>query len=178
LYLHPSVAIADFVLSGAAGNPPTPQFVLQGSSGNVGIGTTSPSALIHGIKTTEQLRLGYDISNYYSITVSSAGLVTFDAVGASAGFSFSDSINLASGKNITLVAGNLITDVTTGTKLGTATSQKLGLWNATPIVQPTTAVASATFTQNSGNTVNDASTFDGYTMLQVVKALRNIGALA
>lgn len=67
---------------------------------------------------------------------------------------------------------------TTGTKLGTATSQKLGLWNTTPIVQPTTGVAAASFTANSGTAVNDASTFDGYTMGQVVKALRNFGMLA
>jgi hypothetical protein len=68
------------------------------SAGNVGIGTASPSALIHGIKTTEQLRLGYDANNYYSTTVSSAGAVTFDAVGASAGFMFSDYVATASDK--------------------------------------------------------------------------------
>lgn len=67
---------------------------------------------------------------------------------------------------------------TTGVKIGTTTTQKLGFWNAAPIVQPTTTVATAAFTQNSGNTVNDASTFDGYTLLQVVKALRNTGLLA
>lgn len=75
-------------------------------------------------------------------------------------------------------AYNLAFGTTTGMKLGTATSQKLGVWNATPIVQPTTAVAAATFTANSGTAVNDASTFDGYTIKQIVKALRNIGWLA
>jgi hypothetical protein len=73
---------------------------------------------------------------------------------------------------------NLAFGTTTGMKLGTATSQKLGVWNATPIVQPTTGVAAATFTANAGTAVNDASTFDGYTLNQVVKALRNIGLLA
>ena len=73
---------------------------------------------------------------------------------------------------------NIVLGTTTGSKLGTATSQKLGVWNATPIVQPTTGVAGATFTANSGTAVNDASTFDGYTIGQVVKALRNIGWLA
>lgn len=75
-------------------------------------------------------------------------------------------------------ATNFVFGTGTGTKLGTATSQKLGLWNATPIVQPTTGVAAATFVANSGTAVNDASTFDGYTLGQIVKALRNIGALA
>ena len=53
----------------------------------------------------------------------------------------------------------------------------LGLYGATPVARATTASAAATFVQGSGNAVNDASTFDGYTMLQVVKALREIGVL-
>lgn len=80
---------------------------------------------------------------------------------------------------VTLVDGyNLAVGTTTGSKIGTATSQKLGFWNATPIVQPTTSVGAATFTANAGTAVNDASTFDGYTLKQVVKALRDAGLLA
>lgn len=75
-------------------------------------------------------------------------------------------------------ARNIAFGTTTGTKIGTATSQKIGFFNATPIIQPTTAVAAATFTANTGTAVNDASTFDGYTIQQVVKALRNLGILA
>jgi len=67
---------------------------------------------------------------------------------------------------------------TAGTKIGTATNQKLAFWNATPIVQPTTAVTEATFVANTGNNLKEDSTFDGYTMKQVVKALRNMGILA
>lgn len=75
--------------------------------------------------------------------------------------------------------GNIVTDTTTGTKIATATTQKLGFWNATPIVQPTTAVTEATFVENAGGTaINVDSTFDGYTLQQVVKALRNTGLLA
>jgi hypothetical protein len=62
------------------------------TQGNVGIGTTTPSARLHTVSTTEQLRLGYDASNYMSATVSSSGLVTLDAVGAGAGFEFSDNV--------------------------------------------------------------------------------------
>lgn len=46
------------------------------------------------------------------------------------------------------------------------------------LYQLTTAVASSTFVQNSGNRVDEVSTFDGYTIAQVVRALRNIGILA
>jgi hypothetical protein len=88
--------------------------------------------------------------------------------------------NVEIGGNLTLLdADNIIVGTTTGTKIGTATSQKLSLWNATPIVQPTTGIAEAAFVENlGGSIVNVDSTFDGYTMQQVVKALRNIGALA
>lgn len=45
------------------------------------------------------------------------------------------------------------------------------------IYQETTSVAAAAFTANSGTAINDASTFDGYTLRQIVKALRNLGIL-
>jgi hypothetical protein len=80
------------------------------TGGNVGIGTTTPSARLHTVSTTEQLRLGYDASNYMSATVSSAGLVTLDAVGAGAGFVFSDDVQFDGTENTmpnqTLDAGN------------------------------------------------------------------------
>lgn len=46
------------------------------------------------------------------------------------------------------------------------------------LYQETTAVAAATFVSNAGTTVHETSTFDGYTLEQVVKALRNTGLLA
>lgn len=67
---------------------------------------------------------------------------------------------------------------TTGTKIGTATTQKLSLWNATPIVQPTTAIGAATFVANTSLIFDDTATFDWYTIGQIVKALRNIWILA
>ena len=41
--------------------------------GDITTGTDTASAAMHAIKTTEQLRLGYDASNYLSITVDAAG---------------------------------------------------------------------------------------------------------
>ena len=70
----------------------------------------------------------------------------------------------------------IITLDTTNSKVSIA-STYIGLYAATAVVRATTAGAAATFSQLSGNAVNDASTFDGYTLLQVVKALRNIGVL-
>jgi hypothetical protein len=76
-------------------------------------------------------------------------------------------------------AQNIAFNTTTGTKIGATTSQKLSFWNATPIVQPTTAIASATFASpGAGTNIKTDDTFDGYTLAQVVKALRNAGLLA
>src|SRR5208282_448460 len=43
-------------------------------------------------------------------------------------------------------AGNVVLGSTTGTQIGTATTQKLGFYGATPVVQQTLGVATATGT--------------------------------
>jgi hypothetical protein len=63
-------------------------------------------------------------------------------------------------------------------RFGATTTNKIGFWNRTPILQPTTAVAAATFVVGVGTAVTDASTFDGYTLGQIARALRNMGILA
>lgn len=50
-------------------------------SGDVGIGTSTVNARLHALSTTEQLRLGYDASNYSSFTISSTGELTIDPTG-------------------------------------------------------------------------------------------------
>lgn len=83
--------------------------------------------------TTEQIRVEYDGSNYYKTTVGSTGTVTFDAVGSGAKFVFSDAVEI--GGSLTLSAQNIVTDTSTGMKIGTGTTQKLGFFNATPVTQ-------------------------------------------
>jgi hypothetical protein len=46
------------------------------------------------------------------------------------------------------------------------------------LYQETTAVGNAIFNQGGGNAVLDDSTFAGYTLRQIVKALQNQGILA
>ena len=50
---------------------------LRGNVGNV----DAPGALLHFLGTTEQLRLGYDASNYLSTTINSAGDVVWTPTG-------------------------------------------------------------------------------------------------
>jgi hypothetical protein len=52
------------------------------ATGNVGVGTAAPAAKLHSLATTEQLRLGYDASNYASFTASSTGGLTINPVGS------------------------------------------------------------------------------------------------
>jgi len=183
----------------------------------LGIGTTSPSASVHIIKTTEQLRIGYDTSKYLTVETMSGGSarlwlpstgsidIVKDYVG-SGGWTIGTWSQAAGVSNYAYLAcynldhtvyGNYALVQTTGgatnVNAASGTSLKLcnnnttkqeingtgiGFFGATPVAQPTTAGAAATFVANTGTAVNDASTFDGYTLKQVVKALRNLGLLA
>lgn len=59
----------------------------------------------------------------------------------------------------------------------TGNSSQIGFFGTPKIAQPTTAGGSATFADSGATVVHTASTFDGYTISQVVKALRNLGLL-
>ena len=74
--------------------------------------------------------------------------------------------------------GNLFSNTSGGIQLATAATQKIAFWGANPIVQPTTAITAATYASVSGSFVKASDTFDGYSIGQVVKALRNEGLLA
>ncbi len=52
---------------------------------------------------------------------------------------------------------------------------KIGLYNAVPTIQGTTAMAAATYTNNGSI---DLDTFDGYTIGQAITQLRNMGILS
>lgn len=100
--------------------------------------------------------------------------LTFDWVGAANVLTLKTVANgTGTLRGINFTAGSNV-----GMKFGTATTDKLAFWNTAPIAQPTTGVAAATFVSNTSLIANDTATFDGYTIGQVVKALRNEGLLA
>lgn len=69
----------------------------------------------------------------------------------------------------TLAEGvDIAVGTTTGTKIGTATSQKLGFWNVTPVVQP------AANADTSGAVLADLET----EVNQLKALLRTIGLMA
>jgi hypothetical protein len=64
-------------------------------------------------------------------------------------------LNLSAGAlgcgTITLTdAADIVVNTTTGTKIGTSTTQKIGFWNATPVVQPASANQAALTNSTSG----------------------------
>ena len=97
-----------------------PWFINTSGDMGIGLGTNIASARTHIIKTTEQLRIGYDTSNYYSTTVSSTGTVTFNAVGTGSKFVFSDNIELTQ-----TVTTEAVTSDTTVTIVINGTTYKL-----------------------------------------------------
>jgi hypothetical protein len=87
-----------------------------------------------------------DIATNWGIGATNVGVLTW--MEDEDYFKFSDDVMMLGGENIIL-------DTTTGTKIGTATSQKLGFYNATPVVQQT-GVA----TQKTDYTAGDLDTED------------------
>jgi hypothetical protein len=69
----------------------------------------------------------------------------------------------------------IITDGTSRINVGAA--GEIGLYGVTAVARATTAGAAATFAANTSGIANDTATWGGYTIGQVVTALRNIGIL-
>jgi hypothetical protein len=144
--------------------------VARFQSSNVGIGVTSMSARLHvrGPSATGGTN-AFLVQNSTPSTlfqVQNDGATTLNGTLAQNG-----TVTMSDGSNIAVGSTN-------GTKIGTATTQKIGFYNATPIVRPGTGVAEAAFVEGTGTAVNDNSTFGGYTLQQVVQALQNLGLLA
>ena len=165
-----------------AGADITPRLYLGGSGSSAGtkiytFDINNSIGLGAGNGTRQIMRASIDIANL----TNTAGAETGDLIFSTkpSGSAITEKLRISATGDFTYFdGGNFIIGTTTGTKIGTSTSQKIGFWNATPIVQPTTAVGAATFVGGAGTAITSTDTFDGYTLQQIVKALRNIGLLA
>lgn len=70
------------------------------NNGNLGINTTTISAKLHVISTTEQFRTGYDSTHFASFTCNSTGALTITLTGTALSTFFTDKVVL--GNTITL----------------------------------------------------------------------------
>lgn len=79
---------------------------------------------------------------------------------------------------------NIAFSTSTGTKIGTGTTQLIAFHNSTPVAQHSSTGETVGFTAGGGTTVTDASTFTGnvgstaYRISDIVKALKNKGLMA
>lgn len=121
-----------------------------------------------------------------TVTAPTVKTATVQASDASAAMTIANSTGI-----VTVAGGLAITDAkdvsvgtTTGTKIGTAAAQKLGFYNATPVVQQAATGTTSGFTAGAGTAVLSDSTFTGgsgskaYTVGDIVLALKNLGFLA
>lgn len=138
--------------------------------------------------TTLQASAAGVITNLYGVRSALTAATNTTAVGTYVGY-YMPSPTLG-GATATNVYGVKIEDLTVGGTLNYAiytgrgdihlmsnSADKFGLWGVTPIARPTTAFAAAAFVAGAGTAVNDASTFGGYTLKQVVQALQSLGLL-
>jgi hypothetical protein len=144
-----------------------PAAALAGYYSGLGIGGTSAAGTspIFGVLNSSQSGNGL-------------GHVAFTIRAGNQVYTYNNTLDDGSGNMGVYDGGNIVLGTTTGTQIAAATNQKLGFWAATPIVQPTTGVAGATYVNNAGTALTSTDTFDGYTIAQVVKALRTTGLLA
>ena len=143
--------------------------------------TGASSSVLRMISGTRNLAFeSYAVDqNYFSSTGARFTIRTTDANSIQFFTNNTSRMSIGGSGNLTFnEANNIEFGTTTGTKIGVATNQKLSFWNATPIVQPATGGGASTFVSNTSLLANDTATFDGYTIGQVVKALRNMGLLA
>lgn len=99
-----------------------------------------------GIYSTggNQITVGYDPSNFINISVNNQGVATFTGTGATTRFIFSFGVSLADGKNLSF-------GTSTGSKIGTATNEKLAFHNSTPVIQRASASQTAVVTTAATN---------------------------
>jgi hypothetical protein len=175
----------------------TPVTKTLGSSGNV---ATTQTLTVNGAG----LNIDFTISSKglgivriggtnHQIQISDSGantiLTGFDPTFANTNFQIQSADGVTTSMNVTVKSGdapgivgnlNLVTGNPSGGTEGSVNVQSrsvgfLSFWGVSPILRPTTAFASATFVANSGTAVNDASTFDGYTIRQLARIIRNLG---
>lgn len=97
------------------------------------------------------------------VLLGSTGLLYSQATNV-VGLGDGDSLRVSATGTVIMVGGaNIVLDATTGTKIGTATTEKLGFWNATPVARPaaytqTYATATRTHANPTAVTLTDNST--------------------
>lgn len=145
---------------------------------------TLPVLIFNGATGANEIRVPTNLADALSLESTAGDIVVVDTTtgavaitittSAAAGLTLAGHVTVGDAKNVILNA-------TTGTKIGTATGQKLGFWNATPVVQPThvtdPAATAQDLTDNTGGTASGAGAIanlaDGTTYANDHAAIEN-----
>ncbi len=147
------------------------------------LGSDGTTNTFDGLIDTPVSKIGQS-EKFVRVTLDEAGLEYVDldsfylnldggTVNGDTNFARDVIVNSSKGANDFIVHGDTVDNIIR--VIGGSNS--LGFFNTAGVTQQTTGVSAATFVVSAGTAVNDASTFDGYTIKQVVKALRNYGLL-
>jgi hypothetical protein len=148
----------------------------NGVSGNPTIALVNDLSALEGLATVGlSARTGVDTWAIRILTGTTNQITILDGGGTAGNPTFSTPQDIHTGATMTLAGANLTggatvgsgtlslsdsvsvaTGTSSGTRIGTATSQKIGFWNATPVVQPASAVQAA-ITDSTGGTSTGAT---------------------
>ncbi|PIR86066.1 hypothetical protein COU14_01055 [Candidatus Kaiserbacteria bacterium CG10_big_fil_rev_8_21_14_0_10_44_10] len=124
------------------------------SGGNVGIGTSTPAALLNILGITEQFRLGYDASNYWSDTILANGGRSIAGFGTDADLNFD--FSSATDGDFSINLDDFFVDTSSGyVGIGTTTPSQFLTVGGSTIITGGLGIGIATTTsgvlQTSGN---------------------------
>lgn len=140
-----SIAATDLLYADVAGTSKsiTPVVLQEGLTAVGKVAITQPATAAALVITDNKT---VTINKSLTLTGTDATTMTFPATSAT--IARTDAANTFTGTQTfagdqTLNDVNVVLGTTTGTKLGTAAAQKLGFWNATPVVQQVFATGAA-----------------------------------
>jgi len=187
-----------FILSGAGGSNSQVQYNSGGSlagSANFTWSNLTRVLSIGSDTVVGSLRLR-DIEAPGTTSAATAGALTIaggsnsNVIGTGGSITVAGGFGFAQGGNVNILCGgNDAQTAVTSIFLrdensaniaefkGNNGTRQVGMFGVTPITRPTTAAAAATFIAGAGVAVQDVSTFDGYTIAQLVRAMRSFGWL-
>lgn len=117
-------------------------------------GLTLQTLTFNGATTANVVTIPTNLADALSLVSSAGDILVVDtttgAVAITVTTSAASGLTLA-GHTTIGDAKNIILNTTTGTKIGTAVGQKLGFWNATPVVQPASANQAALTNSTGGS---------------------------
>ena len=139
------------------------------ASARVQIDSTTQGFLPPRMTTTDRGNISSPATGLKLYNTTTNNTDTFDGTNWQ---SFGKETKITGSLEVNIAGSKVINAIEVSSAMG------LGFYNAAAIIQPVTGGATATYASVSGTEIKENDTFDGYTVGEVVKALRNLGLLA